>query len=317
MPQSHASPDGRGRVIWHPHPPGRGASSPGSTPPVLAASPPPAPDAATAVVAELDVAPLDVAELEVAPPAPVLAVLAPPRPPPPLLVAAPPPPAPAVTSPPPAPLAVAEPPPVPLALDDAPPAPALADEPPPDPPAPLLLVDPTMQTPPEQEPPGHALPSGLIGLEHWPVAGSQTPASWQSSEAAQITGLAPMHAPAWQVSSCEQALLSSHAAPSDWAGLEHVPVAGSHAPCAWQMAGCGQTTKPDPVHTPAWHVSVCEHASPSLHAGPVRSLQTPFTSAPAATEHASHGPASQAWSQQNPSTHVPLVHSPCDVHGSP
>ena len=29
-----------------------------------------------------------------------------------------------------------------------------------------------------------------------------------------------------------------------------------------------QTTGFDPVHTPAWHVSVCVHALPSLHAEP-------------------------------------------------
>jgi hypothetical protein len=42
------------------------------------------------------------------------------------------------------------------------------------------------------------------------------------------------------------------------------------------------------------HVSVCVQASPSLHAGPVKSAHVPSLTAPAATEHASQGPALQA-----------------------
>src|SRR2546425_54302 len=44
-----------------------------------------------------------------------------------------------------------------------------------------------------------------IWLEQVPFAGSQTPATWHWSSAVQMTGLAPMQLPAWQVSVCVQA----------------------------------------------------------------------------------------------------------------
>jgi len=46
----------------------------------------------------------------------------------------------------------------------------------------------------------------------------------------QITGLAPEHTPAWQVSLCVQAFPSSQVVPLAFAGLEHAPVAGLHVP---------------------------------------------------------------------------------------
>ena len=52
----------------------------------------------------------------------------------------------------------------------------------------------------------HALPSlqlvplGFVGLEHMPVAGMHELAVWHWSRAAQVTGFAPVHVPAWQVS---------------------------------------------------------------------------------------------------------------------
>jgi len=82
-------------------------------------------------------------------------------------------------------------------------------------------------------PSSQAAPSGFAGLEHVPVAGSQLPAAWHWSAAAQTTGFMPVHVPAWQVSLCVQALPSLQAAPSGFAGLEHVPVAGSQLPAAW------------------------------------------------------------------------------------
>jgi hypothetical protein len=72
-----------------------------------------------------------------------------------------------------------------------------------------------------------------------------------------------------------------------------------------------------PVQTPAWHVSVCVHAFPSLHAGPLKSEHVPFTAAPAATEHASHGPAAQAVLQQTPSAQKPLAQSEPVAHPVP
>ena len=70
------------------------------------------------------------------------------------------------------------------------------------------------------------------------------------------------------------------------AGVEHVPVIGSHVPGSWQASGAGQTTGLVPVQTPAWHASVwvqalpSSHAVPSVLAGleqPVAGLQTPAT----------------------------------------
>jgi hypothetical protein len=40
----------------------------------------------------------------------------------------------------------------------------------------------------------------------------------------QVLGFEPVHVPLWQLSVVVQALLSSHAAPSGFAGFEHVPV---------------------------------------------------------------------------------------------
>ena len=78
-----------------------------------------------------------------------------------------------------------------------------------------------------------ALPFGLSGLVHWPVCGSQTPATWHWSSAAQTTGLPPTHAPFWQASPVVQGLPSLQALPFALLGFEHTPVAGSHAPGAW------------------------------------------------------------------------------------
>jgi hypothetical protein len=59
----------------------------------------------------------------------------------------------------------------------------------------------------------HDVPFGLLGLEQRPVAGSQTPASWQSSRAPQTTGFPPTQTPPWQASFRVQALPSSQANP--------------------------------------------------------------------------------------------------------
>jgi hypothetical protein len=55
--------------------------------------------------------------------------------------------------------------------------------------------------------------SGLAGLEHFPVVGSQVPATWHWSGVGHVTGLAPTHVPLLQVSVLVQALPSSHAVP--------------------------------------------------------------------------------------------------------
>ena len=79
----------------------------------------------------------------------------------------------------------------------------------------------------------HAVPLLALGLEHWPVAVLQVPATWHWSEAVQTTGLLPVQSPLWQVSVCVQALPSLHAVPSILAGSEHAPVAGLQVPAVW------------------------------------------------------------------------------------
>ncbi len=58
----------------------------------------------------------------------------------------------------------------------------------------------------------HAVPLLAFGLEHWPVAVLQVPATWHWSEAV---------------------LPSLHAVPSILAGSEHAPVAGLQVPAVW------------------------------------------------------------------------------------
>jgi hypothetical protein len=81
-------------------------------------------------------------------------------------------------------------------------------------------------------PSSHVLPLVFAGFEHRPVAGLQVPAVWHWSTAAQVTGLAPVQVPAWQVSACVQAFPSLHELPSVFAGFEQTPVRTSHVPGA-------------------------------------------------------------------------------------
>ncbi len=76
----------------------------------------------------------------------------------------------------------------------------------------------------------HAVPLLAFGLEHWPVAVSQVPATWHWSSAVQTTGFEPVQVPPWQVSVCVQRSPSLQAAPLPFGGLEHRPVAGSQVP---------------------------------------------------------------------------------------
>ncbi len=94
------------------------------------------------------------------------------------------------------------------------------------------------------------------------------PRRWHWSGAAQTTGFAPVQVPAWQVSVCVHALPSLHAVAVGPRGFEQTPVAGLHVPAPWHWSGAVQTTGFAPVQAPAWQVSVCVHALPSLHAVP-------------------------------------------------
>src|SRR3989442_12081066 len=62
----------------------------------------------------------------------------------------------------------------------------------------------------------HAVPLLAFGLEHWPVAVLQVPATWHWSEAVQTTGFEPVQGPFWQLSVCVQALPSLQAVPFGW-----------------------------------------------------------------------------------------------------
>ena len=93
--------------------------------------------------------------------------------------------------------------------------------------------------------------------------------------------------PFWHVSPLVQASPSLQAAPFVLAGVEQVPVAGSHVPATWHWSEAVQTTGLLPVQSPLWQVSVCVQALPSLQAvpfaafgfeqTPVPVLQTPVT----------------------------------------
>src|SRR5438552_2605552 len=78
-----------------------------------------------------------------------------------------------------------------------------------------------------------AVPLDLAGVEKVPLAGSQTPATWHWSRAAQTTGFVPTQVPPWQVSLWVQASPSVQAMPFGLAGVEQVPLAGSQTPASW------------------------------------------------------------------------------------
>jgi len=75
-----------------------------------------------------------------------------------------------------------------------------------------------------------AVPFGAAGVEHVPLVGLQTPATWHWSAATQVTGLLPTHEPLWHESLSVQALPSLQAVPFASAGLEQTPVAGAQTP---------------------------------------------------------------------------------------
>jgi hypothetical protein len=60
------------------------------------------------------------------------------------------------------------------------------------------------------------------------------------------------------------ALPSLQAAPFGFGGFEQAPVAGSHVPASWHWSDAVHVTALAPTHVPAWHVSLCVHALPSL-----------------------------------------------------
>ena len=134
-------------------------------------------------------------------------------------------------------------------------------------------------------------PFALFGFVHTPVPLLHVPASWHWSSAPQTTGLAPVHVPAWQVSVCVQASPSTQLLPLGLAGLLHIPSAALHAPALWHGSSAVQITGLPPEHEPAWQVSVCVQALPSLQVEPL--LLFGLLHAP---ELVLHTPTSWHWS---------------------
>jgi hypothetical protein len=81
----------------------------------------------------------------------------------------------------------------------------------------------------------------------------------------QLTGIAPVQTPAWQLSPLVQALPSLQPTPSAAFGLEQAPVAASHVPATWHWSSAVQTTGV-PVQTPLRQASPAVHLSPSSQA---------------------------------------------------
>jgi hypothetical protein len=131
------------------------------------------------------------------------------------------------------------------------------------------------QTPFEQaspsvqpSPSSHVVPSVTLGLLHTPEPGSQTPATWHWSAAAQVTGVPGRQVPPKQASACVQKLPSVQTAPSLLAGFEHTPVAASQLPTAWHWSDALQVTGFWPVHEPETQTSACVHLLPSSQLTP-------------------------------------------------
>jgi hypothetical protein len=108
-------------------------------------------------------------------------------------------------------------------------------------------------------PSSQVVPLGAAGLEHMPVVGLQTPATWHWSLAVHVMGFDPVHTPALHASVCVHPLPSLQVVPSGAVGLEHVPVLGLHVPATWHASCAVHTTGFEPTHAPAWHVKVWSH----------------------------------------------------------
>src|SRR4051812_40709731 len=96
------------------------------------------------------------------------------------------------------------------------------------------------------------------------------------------TGFAPTQVPDWQVSLCVQESPSLHEEPVALVGFAQIPVAGAHVPARWHWSDARHTTGFAPTHAPAWQLSLCVQASPSLHEAPAALVgfeQTPVAGA--------------------------------------
>jgi hypothetical protein len=79
----------------------------------------------------------------------------------------------------------------------------------------------------------HPVPFGTGLITHCPLLGLQSSKVVVHSDGNALAGqmtACPTQLPPWQVSPTVHALPSLHVEPSGFAGLEHAPVLGSHAP---------------------------------------------------------------------------------------
>jgi hypothetical protein len=152
-----------------------------------------------------------------------------------------------------------------------------------------------------------AEPSALAGLEHWPVTGLHTPASWHGSLAVQVTLPVGWQTPATQRSPVVQRLPSLHTCPSALAGLEQTPVDGSHTPASWQASLAVQVTLAPAWQSPAAQVSPVVQAFPSLQPVPESGAWLQWVAAQLSWVQGL--PSSQSPSPRH-STQAPCTHLP-------
>jgi hypothetical protein len=145
--------------------------------------------------------------------------------------------------------------------------------------APLVQASATVQLFPSLQ----LVPSAFLGLLQVPVNGSHTPAPKHCEASGQVTGLAPVHTPATQVSTAVHRLASLQVVPFGLVGVEHWPVAGSQVPAVWHWLLAVHATA-TPAQTMPEQTSFCVHMLLSLHlADTRRASHFPSIPAPAAT----------------------------------
>jgi hypothetical protein len=144
------------------------------------------------------------------------------------------------------------------------------------------------------------VPLAASGLVHWPVAGSQTPATWHASSGVQTTVVPAVQTPAMH----DEPHPAPQDVPSALFGLLQAPVDGLQT-ASWHASPPVHTVGLAPVQTPAWQVSVCVHMLPSLQVVPsaaAGSVQAPVDG--------SQVPAVWHWSEAAQTTGLPPVQTP-------
>lgn len=128
-------------------------------------------------------------------------------------------------------------------------------------PEPLQVSDPLQRSASAQ------LVPAATGTWATPPAGSQESAV-HGFPSSTTGGTPATQVPEVHVSAPLHTVASAHELPSGFAGFEQTPVEASQVPARWQASEATQTTGLPPEQAPAWHVSVCVQALPSLQALP-------------------------------------------------